>query len=78
MRKKYQNPEIQIISLEIIDVIRTSDINKFDSFKNDIEWVFLKKINRKNRSVFSLRVFKGVLKNESRSSKISFGVVTGI
>ena len=38
MRKKYQNPEIQIISLEIIDVIRTSDINKFDSFKNDIEW----------------------------------------
>ena len=38
MRKKYQNPEIQIISLEIIDVIRTRDINKFDSFKNDIEW----------------------------------------
>ena len=52
MRKKYQNPEIQIISLEIIDVIRTSDINKFDSFKNDIEWGIFEEHKQKTGASF--------------------------
>lgn len=46
MRKKYQNPEIQIILLGCADIIRTSG---YDGYMNDTEWFMniLKKINRK-------------------------------
>lgn len=35
MRKKYQNPEIQIILLGCADIIRTSG---YDGYMNDTEW----------------------------------------
>ncbi len=35
MKKKYENPKIEIILLECADIIRTSG---YDGYMNDTEW----------------------------------------